>query len=431
MKGVKTTGLVYSIKHTFITKVLRAGMGFTCTVLVTRQLGVFDKGEYSYILLVFGLIATYGSFGINHGMLYDLKRSNVNRENIINSNFTFMILIALILSILIILLWAFGLGVSKSVIIIIIGLCFIISSFFQEALNLIYTGENKVVLANRYFLITYIIKFLLTILMYLTNTISIETAFLLELINIVATVFLLYIKETIHFKFVIDWFLIKNEITFGFIVYLSSLFGFLLFKADQFIINYMLGAGAMGIYSTAASLCEMLRIIPQSITINMMASLYNQEPLSEPAKSIIALGIMISFYSTMLVSICCFAFLFIIPIIFGPEFSGVVPVMKILLIGLIFTAIGTVAYPYYLCAGYPKIHMYVTTFVCVINIIANLIAIPKFGIYGAAIASSISYLLYGGIYVFLLCYIEKIRISAMFIINPKVLLNESLRFFKI
>ena len=51
------------------------------------------------------------------------------------------------------------------------------------------------------------------------------------------------------------------------------------------------------------------------------------------------------------------------------------------------------------------------------NLILNILFLPIWGIFGTAIASTISYFIYGGIYIFLLIRKEHIDVCKMFVIT--------------
>ena len=88
--------------------------------------------------------------------------------------------------------------------------------------------------------------------------------------------------------------------------------------------------------------------------------------------------------------------------LYGKEYELAGIVMIVLLIGVASAAIGKVAPAYFTTEGISKVHFKVTGMVLVINLIFNFILMPKFGIIGAAIASTISYTFYGIIYIAML-----------------------------
>ena len=61
-------------------------IGFFTSILIARGLGTSNQGQLSFYILIFGIIASYGSIGITNSTSYFLKRSKYTKEQIINNN---------------------------------------------------------------------------------------------------------------------------------------------------------------------------------------------------------------------------------------------------------------------------------------------------------------------------------------------------------
>lgn len=88
------------------------------------------------------------------------------------------------------------------------------------------------------------------------------------------------------------------------------------------------------------------------------------------------------------------AFLFIFPEIilgiFGPRFSGLQSTLRVLVIGQFFAVGFGLAGPLLIMSGYERTELVNSTVCSVLNIVLNFVLILRFGIIGAAIATSIS-----------------------------------------
>ncbi len=90
----------------------------------------------------------------------------------------------------------------------------------------------------------------------------------------------------------------------------------------------------------------------------------------------------------------CLLFLlsnWLIHLLYGEKYLPSVEPLKILLIGIVAISIERVLANDLLARGKPMINTYITFLALFSNIILNVILIPKYGIIGAAWASSISY----------------------------------------
>jgi O-antigen/teichoic acid export membrane protein len=83
----------------------------------------------------------------------------------------------------------------------------------------------------------------------------------------------------------------------------------------------------------------------------------------------------------------------IIRILFGTPYLGAVTALQIYVWAGISVSLGLVVGQYILASNLTRISFYTTVSGAVLNIILNIILIPKMGINGAALATVVSYLL--------------------------------------
>ena len=81
----------------------------------------------------------------------------------------------------------------------------------------------------------------------------------------------------------------------------------------------------------------------------------------------------------------------VVGFLYGSDFSESGPILAILLWAGLFTNLGVARTSYLTTVNWPKVHFMTTSAGCVINIVANLILIPRYGGAGAAVATLLSY----------------------------------------
>ena len=129
--------------------------------------------------------------------------------------------------------------------------------------------------------------------------------------------------------------------------------------------------------------------------------------------------IKVTFYITFILMLIGIACTVLIPIVYGEDYSGAILPTIILFLGILFASIGKISASYFQSSGEPKIHLYITFIVFLINIVMNWIMIPLVGISGAAIASTISYTAYGILYVVVFIKKEKFTFKGMFLFSKE------------
>jgi O-antigen/teichoic acid export membrane protein len=77
--------------------------------------------------------------------------------------------------------------------------------------------------------------------------------------------------------------------------------------------------------------------------------------------------------------------------LFGDEFAPAVPAFQILLIGLAAQGADPVLNGYYVGIGRPEYNTYTALAGLAVTVVADLLLIPRFGLVGSAVASSLAY----------------------------------------
>lgn len=406
-----------NIVSNFIIQIVKIIIGFITSILIARGLGAYGKGYIAYILLIFGLLGGYGHLGINNATTYFQKRSKYNEKIIYNTNMTYLLIIWIIIAIIITMLKLFNVFlVDYNMFFIVFGLIFVLLTFIMTCTNAFYIGNEKIYEANKYILVSSIIYSLIIVLLYIIKSLDIYSFFALQIFVPLFNSVMLIKKSNLEFKFSIKWKLLKEEFKYGIIIYFSALFIFLNYRIDQIMIKSMLGNIDLGIYSIGVTLAELLFLVPDSVTTALVGRLYNVDNTSDKRK-ITATTTKYTFYTSLILCIIGILMTPLIPVVYGGQYYKSMYVTIILFVGIIFASIGRVSYSYFFTEGRPKVHLVITFITLIINIMFNFMLIPKIGINGSATASTISYTLYGGIYITYFVKNEGFKLKDFFIIN--------------
>jgi PST family polysaccharide transporter len=176
-------------------------------------------------------------------------------------------------------------------------------------------------------------------------------------------------------------------------LFFSSIAVIVYMKIDQIMIGEMLGTRELGIYSVAVRISEMWYFIPIIITSSVFPSILYAKKRSEKLYmkrlqllygGFIWFTVAFSLLVTVLSS-------YIIFILYGPEYSEAASVLSVHIWAGIFVFLGVVNGKYIISENLTKISFYVTGIGTTVNIILNIVLIPRYGIMGAAISTLISY----------------------------------------
>jgi O-antigen/teichoic acid export membrane protein len=183
--------------------------------------------------------------------------------------------------------------------------------------------------------------------------------------------------------------LLKKSWPLAFSAILVSLY----MKIDQLMIDSYLGSGQLGVYSTVVQLSESWYFIPVAIVTSVFPAIMNaqrddpvryQKRLQNLYDLMVWMSLLIAILTTIFAPLAY-------RIIYKPEFWGGAQVLSVHVWAGIFVFLGTASSQYLIAEGYTKISLLRTAFGAAINIVLNLVLIPKMGIMGAAIATLIAY----------------------------------------
>ena len=400
-------------------------VGFLTSMLIARGLGTYNQGTFSFFLLIFGLVATYGHFGISNSTSYFVKKSKYDKDDVLSTNFNSLVFFCLLYELFFLLFGKkiFGTDNSLLLIIWIVYLAMVIlNNFFLTT----YISNEKMYKYNRYTIITNIIKIIVVVSLYFTNNISIFYLSILYLvIEIIKNIFMA-LEVDFKYKFTIDFNIVKDEFKYGIPLCLAAFCIYLNYRVDQIMIKYFIGNSDLGIYSIAVQLAELGFLFPESIKSAFEGRLYKCD--ENQRKRLCEQVVKFTFYVTILICIIGCLCRPLINVFYGNEYDAAGLVMVVLLIGVTFASIGKVTPMYYFTSGRPKIQFYVSLSVLIINLIANFILIPILGTLGAALASTISYIFLGVIYIVLLVKNDKLSFRKL-VIFEKNDIKKFIKFF--
>ena len=174
---------------------------------------------------------------------------------------------------------------------------------------------------------------------------------------------------------------------------LSSAATFILLKIDQVMIGAMLGNREVGIYAAAVRLVEVWYFIPGIICASLFPAIINAKKtnLLIYKKRLKALYLLIAAVSLFIALVSTILAPWIISILFGWEYLAAVIVLQIYVWSGVGLFVGVAINQYFLSENKTRATFFYNLLSMFLNIILNIILIPRLGLIGAAWATLISY----------------------------------------
>ncbi len=183
----------------------------------------------------------------------------------------------------------------------------------------------------------------------------------------------------------------RPTIAYGLRGHIGSIFQFLNYRLDTFIVNGFLGTSGVGFYGSAVSLGELLWQFPTAVgfVIFPKSSASRPEEMNRFTPRVLKLTLGILIVGAVMLAL---AGPLLIEILYGPAFAPSYRPLLALLPGIVFMGGGKVLANEMAGRGHLQYNSICAGLSLVLTVILDLTLIPRFGAVGAAAASSLAYL---------------------------------------
>lgn len=395
IKKIISNKIINNIGWLVIDKFLILFLQFFVGVKIANHYGNEIYGEYSYAVAIVAFSPIFLNL-INDRVIKEYYNSDFNKT--VSVVTTFRNILGVIIFIGLLFLYPF-LKNNMTLYILLILLTFDnflstmttgIENYFEYRL----LSKNIVISNNIVKVLSYILQYIGIMIGYSILMIPIIRIFgsflrMLILRNFYYKIF----KEKV--KVILDKYLIKKIIKESYYLWISLVAFTLYSQIDKIMIGEMLGVGEVGIYSIAIQLSNVLAIliIPFQNSIYSKLMIIFKENYKEYIELYTKINIMFTqLYIVLgLTSIIIVKYLFLY--VYTNEYLPAIDCYIILVISVIIKANAALQMGHMVLKKITKKSFYKTLTGLLMNTFLNYILIPRYGIKGAAIATSITHLI--------------------------------------
>jgi O-antigen/teichoic acid export membrane protein len=184
---------------------------------------------------------------------------------------------------------------------------------------------------------------------------------------------------------------LRESLSFGARGHPQTLLAWLHQRVDVMLMAaFALDPAQIAVYAVAVSVIDRLRVVPDSVSSALLPKLATLGPAE--------MGAYAARITRHLMFWVCLSGLalaavapFLVPILFGRPYSASVLPLYVLLPATAMLTVRGMVGSYFIAAGRPGFNAWVQAGSVAVNVAANLWAIPRYGILGAAFASLLSY----------------------------------------
>jgi O-antigen/teichoic acid export membrane protein len=397
-----------NIITTYAAQIISVLCSFLCAIMGARMLGAFGQGElalYTNFILLSSLLL---GAGLPAGIVHFIAARKIEQKQVLSilltvlfAGFTLLLLALGILQQTALLstfiptlfhhnsVWFWLMLLHLLLVLLNIFLSSILQAegLFSKASYILISGSITLLLlyALRYFAITGIhIPPLNWILLALISSQLIQLFFFLRQVYTTN-------PDYLHLE-QIQIGAIRPLIQFAFLAFMTNLIQFLSYKMDIWFVNYFHGKQLTGIYALGVSLAQMLWLLPSAIQSVLYAFISTHTDRQLMIQRTIKTTKQIGLYAISAGIAGYLLSLYLVPVLFGEEFRESVQCIGLLFIGVVPFCLSMAVSGYFAGTGRVRINLYSAILGFIVCLAADLLLIPSYGILGAAIASSISYI---------------------------------------
>jgi O-antigen/teichoic acid export membrane protein len=380
-------------------------------IILSRILGASGYGLYSSIIVVPIIVIGFTQLGIRRATMYHLASKKLPEDNIVSAVF----ILLLITSVLTVLISGLVFLFSESrkadpllLTLIMITIPFVLCNVFAGG---IFLGKQEILRANILNAGPTVLNLVFVIVFVGILKLSVRGSFMALFLGNLCMFFFVYhvIRKSYNITWKYHEGIMKSMVRLGIVFALSMFIMQLNYRVDIILLKKYSTLEQIGLYSVAVQIAEQLWHVPyaiETIVLTRSAAATDEKASNRTVASIMRVSFLISILLSGLVYLVV---PYLIPLIFGKEFTNSVPMVRGILPGILLLVVFRILNSRLAGMGKPQVAIYTFIPALIINLILNIIWIPRHGGMGAVWATNASY--GAGCVIFLFAYSWKIKMS--------------------
>ncbi|HPS73934.1 MAG TPA: flippase [Bacteroidales bacterium] len=387
-------------------------------IILSRVLGAAGYGLYSSILVVPIIVVGFTQLGIRRSLIYHLGNKSIPERNIYSAVFL-LLLYTSALSIIIcgaVFFFSDSLLVDPLIVgIVLLTIPLLLTNVFAGG---IFLGKEQILRANIINAGPSLLTLVFTILFVWILRFSVLGAFLAISISNIFMVYFVYYIFSHDFKLKIIWKYqegtIKMLVRLGIVNAVAIFIMQLNYRMDVLMLKKLSTLEQTGYYSLAMQIAEQLWHVPyaiETIILSRSANTNDDQFVHKTVASIFRISLIIG-----LIGCATLFFLapWVVPLVFGKAYTDSVLMIQTVLPGIFLMMGFRILNSRLTGMGKPQVAIFTFLPALMINFIANLFLIPKFGGVGAAWATNISYAAGSLAFLFVYSRLTKMPVAELF-----------------
>ena len=384
---------------------LGAGLAFLLSVVIARLLGPELTGKYAFLVTFSTTLGMIASLGMGPASIFLLGDPNTSKTSLVSTLFLSSVILSGIISILAFALIAtvpplkVGLNQLTDTKNVQVGLVVLFACVLSIYTNLVSTfqGSNQFKLHGLLTLVPAATTLCLTPLVLSQTHELLTPAFIiwgLGYFIALACSLVAALQRTNLFRMISEFNLgiSKRLLKFGIVAHLGNISTHLNYRANFYLLGLLGTSKSLGYYAVAIPIAELIWFFSNSVSTVLFPYASSQQGSRSKEINITPLiSRWVFLCSSLLATVFFILAEVIVGLAYGKDFLPAAEAIRFLLPGIALWSIVRVLSNDIAGRGRPAVNLAVSIGTLAIAILLNLILIPEFDLVGAALSTSISY----------------------------------------
>lgn len=397
MQRYVRSAFLRNVTSTFGMNILLLAVSIANSAIIARALGPDGKGALTLALLTPNLLILLLGLGIGGANVYHTGTRRIPVSLLVRNSIGVALFVtavgAMVISLLLATGWLTRLLPRLPVDITLLALLIFPLGLLSSYLNGVLQGQQQIFRVNTIMALQGVTTLMLTLLLVMGLHMGL-TGGVLAYVGSAALALTLTVNalRCDNVRFAPAWqpSVLRPSLAYGLKGYIGNVLQFFNYRLDMFLINFFLGSAGVGIYSVSVALAELLWQLPNAVSF----VIFPKSSATKPAQMnlftprIFRLTLALTALGGLGLALLGRS---MILLIFGERFSAAYPPMLALLPGVILLGGGKVLTNEIAGRGYPHYNSIGSGLGLIFTLALDLLLIPRYGVMGAAVASSLAY----------------------------------------
>jgi len=389
---VSERGFFRDIVSVMSTNTFTTLLRFVTGVLIARSLGPEGKGLYAAILVVPNMIFSLTEMGVKRATIYHIGEKEYPTERVIGVLVFFMLFTSILGIVISGGVYYFMNNPDITLPLVVLSLLGIPVQLITKYANGIFIGKEQYRISNFLRYLPLIINLLCIIIFVVIVKLWVLGALMsILLANVFTAGYSLYLvnrNDRLTIKF--DPAIIKSILKLGAVFAVAWFLFKLNFRIDILILQALAPLREVGYYNQGVTIAEgwQAPFAIGAVVLSSSANSGNQEIVNDNVAKLFRLTLLMVIMASGIIFIIA---PFFVPFVYGKVFNPSVPVVQYIIPAIVVVIMAKILASR--LAGLKKTYLIIFIHLpaLIINIISNILLIPRFGAMGAVISSNISY----------------------------------------